>query len=68
MKNKEISDPNEIVNEIKRIFKKVICKGFAKSLPQVDNFWWWLVEKQLAFWHHKIGKFVKLFNIKHEKA
>ena len=38
MKNKEISDPNEIVNEIKRIFKKVICKGFAKSLPQVDNF------------------------------
>ena len=38
IENKEISDPNEINNEINRFFKNLFAKTLQKSLPQVNNF------------------------------
>ena len=36
--NKEISDPNDINNEINKFFKNLFAKTWQKSLPQVNNF------------------------------
>ena len=38
IENKEISDPNEINNEINRFFKNLFAETFQKSLPQVNKF------------------------------
>ena len=38
IENKEISDPNELKNEINRFFKNLFSKTLQKSLPQVHNF------------------------------
>ena len=38
IENKEISDPNEINNEINRFFKDLFAKTLQKSSPQVNNF------------------------------
>ena len=40
IENKEISDPNEINNEINRFFKNLFAKTLQMSLPQVNNFFW----------------------------
>ena len=38
IENKDISDPNEISNEINRFFKNLSAETLQKSLPQVNNF------------------------------
>ena len=38
IENKEISDPNEVNNEINRFFKNLFAKTLQKSLPQGNNF------------------------------
>ena len=38
MENKEISDPNDMNNEINGFFKNLFAKTLQKSLPQVNNF------------------------------
>ena len=38
IEDKEISDPNEINNEMNRFLKNLFVKTLQKSLPQVNNF------------------------------
>ena len=38
IENKDISDPNEISNEINRFLKNLSAETLQKSLPQVNNF------------------------------